>query len=359
MTHSLATRGSLWLHLWLLVILTGNAVAAEELPQPLFPGDEWLRGDPVEIVPDFIVRGQAPRPAQPFDVFSRPQQTFDPGQERPGSGFGGLDVTLASPDRPGTMEVATGSGTATQAPTTVTEMLEGSSSIQTTNILRRSPIALEPYVRGYSMGQIYGASNGAYWTSARADLDSILSKMDPSLVEQMVVIPGPYGLRYGPGFAFIDIMPMQTPRYACGPENHNRAALTFRGNGGQVYGTDTVYGGAERYGYAVTYGKRVGSDYQAGNGLLIPSGYDVGNLTGQIGFDIGEDNHLELRYQSMDQRDTEYAGQFFDVDSLMTNAFSLGYVKGEPDDATRLEATGWYNRTEFAGTTLGADKRQP
>jgi hypothetical protein len=179
------------------------------------------------------------------------------------------------------------------------------------------------------MGQIYSVGDGVYWTSARADLDSVLNKVDPSLVEKVVVLPGPYGLRFGPGFAYIDVGMAQTPRYEHGFQAHNRMTWNFRFNGGQVYGTDTIYGGAERYGFSVTYGHRVGSDYRAGDGLRIPSSYNVGNVLGQVGFDLRNDSRIEFRYQNMNERDTEYAAQFFDVDSLVTNAFSLAYTKGQ------------------------------
>ena len=56
-------------------------------------------------------------------------------------------------------------------------------------------------------------ANGAYWFPVREDLDSMLSKIDPGMIQDVIVIPGPYGLRYGPGIDFIDIITADTPRY--------------------------------------------------------------------------------------------------------------------------------------------------
>ena len=72
--------------------------------------------------------------------------------------------------------------------------------------------------------------------------------IDPALIEEVTVIPGPYGLRYGPGLAFIDVRTTATPRYADGYEAHNRIGISYRTNGEQVYGRETVYGGSANWG---------------------------------------------------------------------------------------------------------------
>ena len=43
-----------------------------------------------------------------------------------------------------------------------------------------------------------------------------------------MVIPGPYGLRYGPGLSYIDIVMQDTPRYSDGPGSDYRATVTWR-----------------------------------------------------------------------------------------------------------------------------------
>ena len=99
----------------------------------------------------------------------------------------------------------------------------------------------------------------------------MLSKIDPYLMKNVTVIPGPYGLRYGPGFSFIDVQLMDTPRSTCGTQWNNRFSLLTRGNGSQILGSDTLSGGGQNYGFITNYGLRTGADYRAGNGQLIPS----------------------------------------------------------------------------------------
>ncbi|HZZ27418.1 MAG TPA: hypothetical protein VFE46_05360, partial [Pirellulales bacterium] len=109
------------------------------------------------------------------------------------------------------------------ASTDIGGLLQSANSVQSVNTTRRSPVALAPNVRGYEFGQIYAQATGAYWFPVREDLDSMLSKIDPGMIQEVVVIPGPYGVRYGAGLSFIDIITQDTPRYDDGPQSSYRA----------------------------------------------------------------------------------------------------------------------------------------
>ena len=245
------------------------------------------------------------------------------------------------------------------APTDLGALLQSSNSVQSVNTTRRSPVALAPTVRGYRFGQIYSQANGAYWFPVREDLDSMLSKIDPGMIQDVVVIPGPYGLRYGPGFSFIDIVTADTPRYDDGPGSDYRANGNIRTNGGQLYGRITADGGSDDYGYRISYGHRKGSDYTAGNGLNIPSSYDTGDVTAQFGFDLNKHQHVEASYLRLDGADTEYPDQFFDVDTLATNGATLRLVDDDPDAPwSNFKLEGWWNRTNFTGS-ITPEKSRP
>ncbi len=330
----------------LILVLVGSPAHAWYMFEPYLLQDPQVLRTPTEIERYLIIRGQDSelQPLQPLDL--GPRSRFDVPL-RPA-----LDLAFGEQRRPTDFNVQ-----ATTAPTDVAQTLQQPSTVQTTSVQRRSPVSQDPYVRGYGGARLHSIADGVYWTSARADMDSILNKADPSLVDQITVLPGPYGVRYGPGFAFIDIAMGQTPRYESGFQAHNRMAWTFRFNGGQIYGTDTVYGGSDCYGFSLTYGQRVGSDYTAGDGLRIPSSYNVGNLMAQVGFDWGYDSRIEFRYQYVNEWDTEYAAQFFDVNSMVTNAFSVAYTKGQLDDVARIEMNAWYYDTGYSGDTLNPSKR--
>ena len=232
-------------------------------------------------------------------------------------------------------------------------LLLASEAVQTVSVQRRSPVAFDTRIRGYNFNQIYTVGDGAFWTPVREDLDSMLAKMDPTLIQGMTVVAGPYGVRYGPGFSFIDVATAPTPRYD-GYEAHNRFGLTYHGNSERIYGRDTYYGGNSDYGFIVSYGSRTGNDYSPGGNSpisTVPSRYDNQNYHAQFGYDLSPDSDIELRFAGMAQADTDYAAQFFDVNSLVTNGFNLAYNYESPmwHRTTRIEA--WVNATNFDGDT--------
>lgn len=229
------------------------------------------------------------------------------------------------------------------------DLISSSSSIQGVAAQRRAQTAFTPNIRGFKEGQVYTQADGSFWMPARQDLDTILSKLDPADIQNIAIIEGPYGLRYGPGFSFVDVVRTPTPRYDT-PEIHNRFGLTFLANGGQWYGRDSVYGGGQNYGYRFNYGHRVGADYLDGNSQSIPSTYNNRNVLGDIGFDLSPYQRLELSYQRLDVTNTEYYLQIFDLDLLVTDGWNLRYIDDDPTKPwTRMTVEGWTNRTYFNG----------
>jgi iron complex outermembrane recepter protein len=245
------------------------------------------------------------------------------------------------------------------APTDLGALLQSAQSVQSVSTTRRSPVALDPNIRGYKFGQVYTQANGAYWFPVREDMDSMLSKIDPGMVQDVIVIPGPYGLRYGPGLAFIDIVTQDTPRYDSGSGSDYRANGNIRTNGAQLYGRLTAEGGGDDWGYRISYGHREGDNYLAGNGLQIPSSYDNGDVWAQYGFSTSKYQKVEFSYLRLDQNLTNYAAQFFDVNTLETDAGTLRAVDDDPCSPwTKAVLEGWWNRTHFTGSITDS-KRDP
>ncbi len=251
-----------------------------------------------------------------------------------------------------------GAQAAAIAPTDLGGLLQSASSVQSVNTTRRSPVALAPNVRGYEFNEIYSQANGAYWFPVREDMDSMLSKVDPGMVQDVIVIPGPYGLRYGPSLSYIDIVMQDTPRYD-GPGSDYRANGDVRTNGGQLYGRFTADGGNDDYGYRISYGHRVGDSYIAGNGLQIPSNYDSGDVWAQYGFDVNKYQKVEFSFLRLDQGLTNYPAQFWDVNTLETMGTTLRATDEDPMSPwTKALYEGWWNRTQFTGSITNS-KRDP
>ena len=243
--------------------------------------------------------------------------------------------------------------------------LTSTRDVQTIGSQQRSPVAFDPHIRGYKYGQISATADGAFWWPVRYDLDTMLTKIDPWLIRDVEVIPGPYGLRYGPGFSYINVSTYDTLRFDC-PESHANLGYSLLTNGGQNAGRATAYGGSQDWGYIFSYGIRAGADYHPGSDAplsRIPAQYELQNFLGQFGVDVGEDARLELRAIRMDGNDIEYAAQIFDIDNQATDAYQLTYVDPDECYGGDLRVTSWYNRSRFNGSfptpDVPSDKRLP
>jgi outer membrane receptor protein involved in Fe transport len=222
-------------------------------------------------------------------------------------------------------------------------------------IQRRNPIVSDPRIRGDRVGRL--VASGSYWFPARQDLDTMLNKIDSRLVENMIVIKGPYSARYGPGFDFVDFQMFAAPRFD-GYNWQGSTSVEYLTNGAQFYGRQMVMGGDTDYGYRVSYGHRTGSDYETGNGSRLPTSYNSRDLDLALGYDLGDDSRIEFYYLRVDQTGIEFPGLVFDLNALVTDGFSTTYTIENQPGFDSLTMEGWYNATRFNGDTLGTGKNR-
>ncbi len=138
-------------------------------------------------------------------------------------------------------DIVFGLEASTRITTDAGSLLGKSPSILGVGVQRRTPIVSDPRIRGSRVGQL--AASGSYWLPARIDLDTILSKIDSRIIDDIVVIKGPYSVRYGPGFDFIDVQMLQSPRYETGFQSHASTSVDYQVNGQQWYGRQSIWGG--------------------------------------------------------------------------------------------------------------------
>lgn len=221
-------------------------------------------------------------------------------------------------------------------------------------VQQRTPIVTDPRVRSARAGRLL--ASGSYWAPARQDLDTLMSKIDSRLISNMVVIKGPYSVRYGPGTNFIDFQLLETPRYDGGHQWNGSTSVEYKTNGEQFYGRDMAWGGGENYGYRVSYGHRTGNDYRDGSGMRLPSSYNSRDLDVALGYDFSDVSHLEFNYLRLDQTGVEFPGLVYDINTLFTNGYELSYTLEDQPSFDLMRVDGWYNRTQFTGDTSRAGK---
>ena len=223
-------------------------------------------------------------------------------------------------------------------------------------VQRRNPIVTEPRVRGSRIGSL--AASGSHWVPARIDLDTMVSKIDSRIVDNIITVQGPYSVLYGPGFSFIDVQLLQSPRYDDGFESHGSTTIDYKTNGEQIYGRQEVWGGGSDWGFRVGYGHRTGNDYRSGDGTGIPASYKSRDLDVALGMDLTETSSIEFSYLRLDQTDVEFPGQAFDIDFLVTDGYEVKYTLDDQAYFDRFVIDTWYNRTRFEGSAQRPGKRR-
>ncbi|MCA9123583.1 MAG: TonB-dependent receptor [Planctomycetaceae bacterium] len=256
--------------------------------------------------------------------------------------------------QPGT-DIVFGTESRIRASTDAGSLLGRSTAGLGINVENRTPIITDPRVRGNGVGSLL--ASGSYWFPVRQDLDTVLSKIDSRIIDDMIVIKGPYSALYGPGFSFIDVQLLESPRYYDGFETHSSTSAEYKTNGQQFYGRETVWGGNDSYGFRIGYGHRIGNDYRDGSGIKYPSSYNSRDFDVALGVDLTDYSSLEFNYLRLDQTGVEIPGQVFDLDFVTTNAFELTYRR-EGGISDYFEAEGWYNQSYLGGNAQRVGKRQ-
>jgi len=237
------------------------------------------------------------------------------------------------------------------------DLLRQSKSAHGVSVQNRTPIITDTRVRGQRVGQVL--ASGSYWAPARMDLDTMMNKLDSRLIEDVILIKGPYAARYGPGFRFVDMDFIKSPRYQDHSEVHGLSSVTYNTNGQQWSGRQSVWGGDEDYGYYVSYGHQTGNDYETGmDGFFLPTSYKSRDIFAAIGFDLNSNESVEINVLRLDQTDVEFPGLVFDLDFLVTDGYEVTYHNDAPGFADHFTAEVWYNRTRFEGDTLRDGKNR-
>ena len=226
-------------------------------------------------------------------------------------------------------------------------LLDQSKSAQGVAVQHRTPIISDTRVRGQRVGQVL--ASGSFWAPARMDLDTMMSKIDSRLIEDVILVKGPYAASYGPSFRFVDIEFIKSPRYDRF-ETHGSTSASFRTNGQHWYGRQSVWGGNQDYGFYVSYGHQTANDYMTGtSGFSVPSSFKSRDLFVAMGWDLSAHEKLEVNLLRLDQTDVEFPGLVYDINFLVTDGYEVTYTNDDAwwSDEFRMEL--WYNRTRFEG----------
>jgi outer membrane receptor protein involved in Fe transport len=230
----------------------------------------------------------------------------------------------------------------------VGELLEHAPGV---SVRRTSAINLDARVRGFHAGQLNASADGMTQLKTRIDIDSLLSQIDPGIVESISVIQGPYSSLYGPGFAFLsaDLFPVR--RFDDGPEFHGSLNFSHESNGRQIYNRERVWGGGSDWGFAASFGLRTGNDYRPGGDgpdFDVPASYRQQDVFVSLSKDLSCDSRIEFMFLRQDLFNVELPGVAYDIDRSQTDQFNVRYVQqADRNGPEQLVVQFWSHQTPY------------
>ena len=192
--------------------------------------------------------------------------------------------------------------------------------------VRRGPVGLDPNVRGLSETQV-GVYIGGLRTfpAGPGRMDTPLSHIDPSTIERIDVVKGPYALTWGPGN-------MSAVRVEQRGEDPPPTPLTgsvhtgYDTNRQSVETSGFAMGRQGRWFYSANGAWREGNDYTSGSGRAIAGDFRSAEGRGRIGVDLSARSTLSFTGSYQDQDDIDYPGRMLHAEYFRTGMGQLKYT---------------------------------
>ncbi len=327
---------------------------------PVVPTDENIR---LAQGPDL------PTPVQPTTIPTptptpTPVPTPQPEQAKPSAG-GSSSTVSVNPDTGTGQPQAVQAGGQQPAQALNAPDLGGllSKSDQATGVevQRRNAISSDPRLRGLRNGQYLALGDGVPYFPGRLDLDTPVSKFYPAMVRDVQVVRGPFTTLLGPGFGFINIGTVNSPRSQdrCGGvEYHGISSLGYQTNGEQYNALQVVSAAGSNWGFRGSYNILQGNDFSDGNGNKIPASYLSNNFNVALGYDLTDNLSIEFKGLRTFQSNLEFPGLYFDVDASDTEAYNIRLTAKDFGPFDIFTTDLWYNVSTTSGSTRGGAKQQ-
>ena len=209
-------------------------------------------------------------------------------------------------------------------------------SVPGVGAVRRGPVGFDPNVRGLVATQV-GVYIGGLRTfpAGPGRMDTPLSHIDPSTIQRIDVVKGPYALTWGPG----NMSAIQVEQRGDDPPPVPLTGSVHTGydsNRQSVETTGFAMGRQGRWFYSVNGAWREGNDYTTGSDVTIPGDYRSADARGRIGVDLSDHSTLSFTGSYQDQDNIDYPGRMLHAEYFRTGMGQLTYTFAQ--DQGRIRA---------------------
>ena len=227
--------------------------------------------------------------------------------------------------------------------------------------VRRGPLGLDPVVRGLRETEIGTYLDGSrLFPAGPARMDSPLTHLDPSAVQDIEVVKGPYALTWGAGnLSAIRVQSASLP--VPGDERFRGSVSTgYDSNIEASEVSGRLSGRRNSISFSAHGAWREGSDYEPGGDFsdLIPGDFRSSEGRGKIGFDVGDSSLLTLSGGYQDQGPVDYPGRILAADFFYSRNLSAEFETIRTEGTLRnVEISGYVNDVSHGMNNLGKPTR--
>jgi len=221
--------------------------------------------------------------------------------------------------------------------------------------VRRGPLGQDPVIRGLRESEV-----GAYLDGTRlfpagpARMDSPLTHLDPSAVQTVEVVKGPYALTWGAGnLAAIRVETQGVPPRVPG-QTRGRFLTGYDGNLDAQEYSGALFGSTDRFAWWGHGVWREGDDYDSGDDILVPADFESWEGRGKFGVRTGEDAWLTFSGGYQEQGPIDYPGRLLKADFFETlNLSSRWELRRDEGLLRSVDLLAYVNDVEHGMTNDG------
>ena len=195
------------------------------------------------------------------------------------------------------------------------------------SITKRSSFSIEPTINAFKYDQVNTTINSGITGSSSCPnrMDPITTRIAPEEIKQIIVVRGPYEMRYGQIMGgYINLITHKNPNYEKLSFGGNIASEhNFNGNGS--LSSLNLKGGNKLFDISLNANYRKFDNYISGDGTEISSSYNTYGFNSAVGLNISERQRVLVNYMYSQANDVMHAGLPMDAKFDKSNMLSLDY----------------------------------
>ncbi|MEC7265771.1 MAG: TonB-dependent receptor [Bacteroidota bacterium] len=194
------------------------------------------------------------------------------------------------------------------------------------SLIKRGNYAIDPSFRASQYEQLNVQFNGGtkVMHACPNRMDPITTHVIPEEIERIEVVKGPYTFRYGPTFGgIVNLVTQEVERQEKG--YHGKVNFGGENNGNAITTFANVKYVQENFDVDFNAGYRDFGNYEDGDGNEVPSSFKSTDYGVQLGYNLDENQRLQVGFRQSFGRDVLHAGLPMDTKEDNSNVLSLDY----------------------------------